>query len=340
MKAYSTLSSRVKFVGFVHAIILKGHHLNRYFYFNHIITSNIEIPELPLANELGAQTSINLHLLDKRVGDTGNQSWLHHWKAPDDTIVLSYAKTDKKIFLHFPDLACFEVTSQGNQVSCTFSSTTSLTTIRHLLLYQVLPRLFAHFYGYALFHGSCVLMEGYGICFLGNTGWGKSTIAAGFAKAGYTVLTDDCLRIALTDNKAVAVPSYTSVRLLPDSYEALGFTDMTGAKKVADYSRKRRLPLQPKKVAGKSIDAFFFLTAPENCIIVPRPDIIPITKMLAMKELLKNSFSLDLYDHHYLENQFRQLTEIVTADVSFHTLRHPRKYQMIPEVLEAIMRVL
>jgi len=63
--------------------------------------------------------------------------------------------------------------------------------------------------------------EGRAIAFVGESGWGKSTLAEYFCQQGYTLVTDDVAAIQLSDNGAFAVPSYSQVRLREDVAEQL-----------------------------------------------------------------------------------------------------------------------
>ena len=91
---------------------------------------------------------------------------------------------------------------------------------RHLLLNQVLPRLLA-LRGRTVLHGSAVAIGSAAVGFLGDSGMGKSTLAASFGLNGYEVLADDGLVLDDTSAGFVVVPSFPTLRLLDASASAL-----------------------------------------------------------------------------------------------------------------------
>lgn len=79
--------------------------------------------------------------------------------------------------------------------------------------------------GYLVLHGSCVGRDGEAVGFIGNSGWGKSTLAIYFTRHGYRLLTDDVLAVDLAGDHPLVIPGHAGVKLQPDS----------GALLVQDY---------------------------------------------------------------------------------------------------------
>lgn len=71
--------------------------------------------------------------------------------------------------------------------------------------------------GLLVLHASSVAKDGCAIGFVGDSGWGKSTLAEYFCQRGYTLLSDDIVAIQLEDSAAVALPAFPQVKLLPDA---------------------------------------------------------------------------------------------------------------------------
>src|SRR5574340_1151913 len=93
-------------------------------------------------------------------------------------------------------------------------------TVEHLYLNQVLP-LALSMQGKLVFHASAVEIGEVAVAFMGESGKGKSTLAASFATHGYRFLTDDGLVIEAEDEGHRIVPSHPSLRLWQDSEGAL-----------------------------------------------------------------------------------------------------------------------
>ena len=124
--------------------------------------------------------------------------------------------------LRFPELADFIV--EGNNISCHPRPGCREESLRHLLLDQVIPRVWAHT-GHLVLHASAVkLPDGRVIAFLGESGWGKSTLVAALQGADCQLISDDCIHLASCEEGVRLTPSYVGLRLNEDSIKALGMS--------------------------------------------------------------------------------------------------------------------
>lgn len=94
-------------------------------------------------------------------------------------------------------------------------------------LYLLGPAVSALLYqrGFFLLHGSAVETRWGTMVFLGNTGAGKSTLAAQFHRRGYRVLSDDISAITATGDGLCVHPALAQFRLCADAYERMGRPD-------------------------------------------------------------------------------------------------------------------
>lgn len=79
--------------------------------------------------------------------------------------------------------------------------------------------------GLLVLHGSAVARDGRAVGFIGDSGWGKSTLAAALVERGWRLLTDDLLVVAGVGKDAAApaiVSGHASMRLAPDAAGYLG----------------------------------------------------------------------------------------------------------------------
>ena len=312
-------------------------------FFNHIIESDMALPELTEIDDRNAQADVVFQVSADPGEYTRAREWLHHWRSPDQAVTLSLAGDEERVFLHFPGMARFAIDNtrnNGRLVTCHARSGLASATIRHLLLDQVLPRLFAHFFTCTIFHAAFVAVHGKGICFLADSGWGKSTIAAGLGAAGHTILTDDCLNIAVHNNRITGTPAYCGIRLLPDSLDNLGGSLTMPGEAVAEYTSKKRISLKTSAMQALPIQALFMLTSPQAAKDCKTPEIEPVGGMYAIKELLKNSFCLDVHDQRWQKLHFQRISQLAASGLPIFSLRYPRKYQNLPEVVKAIMKTL
>lgn len=75
--------------------------------------------------------------------------------------------------------------------------------------------------GQVCLHGSAVALGRHAVALVGDSGSGKSTTVAAFARRGNAVLSDDVLPVRQSDGGWLAVPAYPKLRLWPESAQAL-----------------------------------------------------------------------------------------------------------------------
>jgi hypothetical protein len=318
----------------------------RYIFFNHIVETDVYLPELLELGEGDAQricSDVKFQISSDQSELGRSREWSHHWLAPDKSVTLSLAKESDALFLDFPHMARFAICNHGQLVTCYAQKTLSVATIRHLLLDQVLPRLFAHFYSLTVLHASFLSVEGNGVCFLADSGWGKSTMAAGFYGAGHIILTDDCVAVTKKNDQIIGTPAYRGIRLLPDSMENMGDSFVGKGEAVAEYTSKKRIDLKNREVNifdSVPIKAFFLLTSPKVEAGYPKVKIQTVGGGQAMKELLKNSFCLDVHDGQWQKEHFLRMSGLTSSGLPIYSVSYPREYAMLPEVVNTIIATL
>lgn len=307
--------------------------------FNFILESNISLPELS-AVEKGTP-SITFNLSSGTLPSDDNLDWVHHWRLSDGEISISCARRGDDYCLRFPQLADFLIHRRGDRIQCYRWPGEADDSVRHLLLDQVIPRVVAHLGGIVL-HASAVQLEGGGVVFLGESGWGKSTLAASFHQNGYQVLTDDCLLVTMVRDQVHCVPGYAGSRLWVDSFEAImGEQAVFG--QVAQYSSKRRLIPDKNKVTVKGeipVRAIIVLADPQLVQHGEEIRLEPITGQRAVMELVTHSFHLDISDHKKIGQQFGALGHVVTSGVPVYRLWYPRDHTLLPAVHATVVKAI
>ena len=104
----------------------------------------------------------------------------HYYTFDDDTVWTEFHRVSGGYLLRFPDLADFEVSADGTDVVAHPAGDTDDATIEHLYINQLVPLALSR-QGRPTFHASVVMVRGGVIAFLGESGMGKSTLAASFA---------------------------------------------------------------------------------------------------------------------------------------------------------------
>ena len=107
-------------------------------------------------------------------------------------------------------------------------------------------------------HASAVEHNGKTLLFSGQCGIGKSTLATAFIKRGAKLISDDITVIETLGNKFFAAPSFSHIKLWPDSLHALGFTP-TDFEKFRPRLEKRKMTWDNMREEKAEIYALFFL---------------------------------------------------------------------------------
>jgi hypothetical protein len=155
--------------------------------------------------------------------------WRRHWSEPD------------RLVIEFVDLVTVAVQDLTGLV--TFDRGLEPETEQHLLFDHILPLVLAR-RGDLVLHGGVISRRGIGVVLVGATGAGKSTMTAFAWQRGWTVGGDDGAVLHATDPPTVE-PTYSTVRLTPDSAELLGVDPMMSSAVIGKI-----------RIAGEGLHAF------------------------------------------------------------------------------------
>lgn len=239
----------------------------------------LPIPETTLPPEIFiTRSSGPINRSDVEWFGPGPQNWCWAGSLPGGFCLL------------FPDEAEFMVSSDGSHVRW-FSHADPSPTLTHLLLDHVLPRALTR-QGKAVLHGSGLVSPRYG-CFVvvGDSGRGKSTLAAALVGLGYRFLADDCVVVTPDTAGSEVVPAYPELRLAKRSIELSGVDELVDGGQVSRNALKRRMALGGhESTEGEShrLAAVFALG-----IVDDRTVSEPLSPAKAALALLANSFHLN-----------------------------------------------
>lgn len=266
----------------------------------------------------------------------------HNWRVPGrrSRPWLSIGRVADGYQLRFPDLADFEVSTAGDRITCRPVARLAASTLRHLLLDQVLPLALSRT-GRLVLHASAVHIPRLGsVAFVGPTGCGKSTLAAALGLRGCQVVTDDCLVVDHSEKSretpgSMAVPGYPGLRLWRDSARGLGL-ERDAAANVAHYTAKRRLVTAAVKfrTSPSPICALFVLGRRR------RPAEPARTRALGSRDrfmsLAPYTYVMDIEDRRQLSQMFRSLATLA-AYVPIVRLSVPDSRRRVLETADVVM---
>lgn len=285
-----------------------------------LVTSDLPLAALPLAPAMDEASEIVIERVHGAIAP--NNPPIHEWHENDE-LVLSLSRCDEHFCLHFPDLADFELQFSRRRIRVFADLVADASTLEHLLVDQVLPRYVAHLDSLVA-HASAVDIGGRNVLFLGQSGWGKSTLAGLMNESGHRVLSDDCVQLIDQEGLVMALATYPSLRLLPDSLKAI-FPGLDSASPVADYTDKLRVPVAASDGdhVAVAVDAIYVLGDPAKSAGSPIAyKLAPATACLA---LIEHSFRLDLSDRNASAAHFKRCSTIARSIPAFN-LQYPRNY--------------
>ena len=257
----------------------------------------------------------------------------HQWVFPTGVLWTEFHRTEHGYLLRFPDLADYQVSEDGRDVACHPVPGVSDETTRHLYLNQVLPLALSR-REKLVFHASAVEVGGEGVAFVGESGRGKSTLAASFATNGSPFLTDDGLVIEEREADYWVAPSHPSIRLWDDSQDALVRPETPTAEPVPFTSKTRFLAGEDIPHCGEPcpLRHVYFL----GDGVSPQVAIEPMSASEALIDLVKHSFLLDIQAPKFIAAHFDRLSRLVERRICFR-LDYPRRFETLGNVRKAIL---
>jgi len=206
--------------------------------------------------------------------------------------------------------------------------------------------------GVMALHASAVVVGKQAIAFCGQSGDGKSSLAASFVQAGYPLLTDDILAVdGREGSEMVGYAGFPLMRMMPESSQH--FVRSTELARVNPYSEKQRIP----------IDSFYADACPLSAIYLPQRrgasfdqrlsslsrcknrergeiNIVRVNASEAFFALVECSFIPYLL--HHLDNRqsrWRFLAHLL-SQVPIYRLIYPTGFEHLPRVREAILQTM
>ncbi len=205
-------------------------------------------------------------------------------------------------------------------------------TVDHVLTDLILPRILSH-EGQFVVHAGGVGIDAGALIFLGLSGRGKSTLATSFQRAGSDLLGDDAMIVSLLDAGPLVRAVCPSLRLFPDSIEALVPSTRSGAT-VNPQTGKCRVALDKCGTTDTpvALRAIFLIGEPNSQgVHVQRLSIAA-----ACMALVENSFALDPSDTDQARRRLDQASVLANL-VPAYEISYPRDYARLPEVRRAIL---
>jgi len=184
--------------------------------------------------------------------------------------------------------------------------------------------------GLAVIHASAVVINGGAVAILGQSGWGKSTLATAFYKRGYGVITDDVMAVNVNGSRVKVLPGYPSIKLFPDSARFLECENSI-THKLNSHSEKQAHSVESGFPQGAlPLRRMYILSSGENNAIEP------LQLQETFVELVRNARAITfLNDAQMLNTHLKQCSRLATEVPTFRLKRQPT-LASLPEVVKMI----
>jgi len=192
--------------------------------------------------------------------------------------------------------------------------------------------------GFEPFHATVVVVNGNGVVFLGDSGFGKSSLAACFLDAGHQMLTDDLLLLQVCSSRVLAYPGPPRIKLFAKTaHRFLG--DALAGVRMNPETEKLIFPLDARRscFSPVPVKAVYSLAGPREVVRRERIRSEPLSPRQSFLELLKNTFNRRILDADRLERQLHETARLVSL-VPVRKLSFPRVWSQLPSVRDAIIR--
>lgn len=259
--------------------------------------------------------------------ERATEDWFHRIGLPDGSD-----------YLRWTGLFEFLVSPDGRNVACHALADVSQETFEAYLVAQVLSCALLK-QGIEPLHATVVVIRKQAVAFLGNCGYGKSSLGAAFLRAGHTILTDDMLVTSMPDRQqsiALAHPGPSRIKLFPNIARTLLGHRRRGAP-MNPGTAKLIIPLSDREHCSHAMPlrALYVLRPPTSRHVQKRVSIHPLAQRQACLDLITNTFNTIMAEPARLARQFHWAARLAAA-VPVKSLSYPRSLTHIPAVLAAI----
>src|SRR5207245_732423 len=182
--------------------------------------------------------------------------------------------------------------------------------------------------GYLVLHGSAVALDGAAICFVGASGWGKSTLAALLHARGHALVTDDVAAIDMAGSPCL-LPGTPHLKLWPDALASLG-EHADALPRVHPQVEKRARAIERRHPSEPVPLRRVYVLAQ-----APSREIQPLGPQEALLELLRHSYGARTLQAVRREDHFRQCARLA-SQVPVHRLAAPRDLGALPALARLI----
>lgn len=246
--------------------------------------------------------------------------------------------SDGADYIEWSGLFEFLVSADGRRIACHRLNGASDEAFQTYLVGQVLSFALLK-QGIEPLHATSVVVDGKAVAFLGNCGFGKSSLGAAFLQAGYCLLSDDLLVLEEHGDRFVVHPGPPRIKLFPGIARNL-LGERANGTPMNNQTPKLVIPLGEHEMVSPEtafpLKSIYVLTPPSARSRSRRITIRTLSHQRAFVELTKNTFNAVVVAPERLKHQFA-FTSRLAARVPVKSLSFPRILAQLPLVQKAIL---
>jgi hypothetical protein len=239
-------------------------------------------------------------------------------------------------YLLWEGLFEFLIEADGRRIWCGWLGAPSLETLQVYLLGHALSFALVK-QGLEPLHSTAVVIDGQAIAFMGDSGFGKSTLAAAFLAQGHRLLTDDLLLLSKTINGYDGQPGPPRLKLFPKvATRFLNSADRTAP--MNGETEKLVLPIAADRHQGSSapLRVIYVLSGPRDVFRKQHIQVTALSPREAFVELIRNTFNSLVTDSGRLRRQYSDSLQLV-ANMPIKRIAYPRVLATLPDVRDTIL---
>jgi hypothetical protein len=236
-------------------------------------------------------------------------------------------------YLTWPELFEFVVSADGRTIRCGLLGRGNAESLRAYLMGAVLSYALVK-QGYEPLHATTVVINGVAFGLLGESGQGKTTLAASLLSAGHQILSDDMLLVRVSGRGAYAFPGPPRLKAFPEIVERF-LPASPGAVPMNPGARKLILPLSSGQHIDRSVrmSRLYVLESGEAAGTVR---IDPLAPAASTIEIVKASFNPRISHRSRLRRQFALAAQLAQS-IQVKKLGYARSFDALPLVHRAII---
>jgi hypothetical protein len=191
--------------------------------------------------------------------------------------------------------------------------------------------------GFEPLHATAVVVDNHAVVFLGESGFGKSSLAACFLESGYRLLTDDLLVLHETDGRLLAYPGPPRIKLFPKVARRF-LCDAGESGPMNGGTAKLILPIDQRRQSTTPVElrAIYSLAAPRDACRRQSVRTEALTPREGFIELVKATFNRRVVGPERLGRQFDLMTRIADR-CSVRRLLYPRTIDRLKDVRDVVL---